>query len=398
LRTILDSIADAVVTTDGAGRIVRVNPAGGILSGLPATALIGRPFDEVFTLADEVTGKVISSRPSAFADGTPVPLPAAVLRRVDGTVRPVAGGWAPIRGPEGSIQGAVLSLRDATEPRRLEELLRHSQKMDAIGQLAGGVAHDFNNLLTGILGYAELLASHLKSQPDLQLMARKIGDISGRAGGLTRQLLTFSRHGRTVNRAIDLHLLIEETVAMLRRTIDPRVQISTNLRASRHAVVGDPALLENALLNLGINARDAMPDGGSLAIATNDQIVISDEPAATAFALASGDYIEITVTDTGSGMDRATSDRLFTPFFTTKAPGKGTGLGLAMVYGTVKEHRGAVTVESHVGVGTKFRLWLPACDQITAERRAGSGLQTAIRGHGGVLVVDDEPEVRAIAV
>jgi two-component system, cell cycle sensor histidine kinase and response regulator CckA len=291
-----------------------------------------------------------------------------------------------------------------TELREKEDQLRQSQKLEAVGQLAGGVAHDFNNVLTGIMGNASLLQINCAPDSEGAGYVSAILTASERAAALTRQLLDFSRKGRVRDVDTDLHALIADVEALLGRSLDPRVVISTRLEATSSVVRGDPAQLQNALLNLAINARDAMPDGGELVFATRDLQISPDGSGRGAFRdhiLAAGHYVEVVVSDTGSGMDSEVLGRLFEPFFTTKAPGKGTGLGLAGVYGCVRSHAGVIRVESEPGQGTRFELLFPLA------KRVASGTPTAplsfpeatASGVGAtVLVVDDEEMVRTLAV
>jgi nitrogen-specific signal transduction histidine kinase/CheY-like chemotaxis protein len=286
----------------------------------------------------------------------------------------------------------VLVFHDVGEQRRLEDMLRQSQKMDAMGQLAGGVAHDFNNMLAGILGFAELLAARLAGHDEEERLAKRIVRTADRAAGLTRQLLAFSRKGRLVSRNMDLHRVLEDTIGILRRTIDPRIEISTDLAAEHTVVTGDSALVENALLNLSLNARDAMPEGGRLSLATRNQDIAPSDPLLVNFNIPAGSYLRISITDTGVGMPPEVLAKLFMPFFTTKERGKGTGLGLAAVYGIARDHHGAVTAESTPGQGSTFHLYLPLANEQTAVE---TGLfQRPRLGSGCVLVIDDEPAVR----
>ncbi len=284
--------------------------------------------------------------------------------------------------------------RKAEQQQRasLETRLRQSEKMDAIGQLAGGVAHDFNNQLTAILGYGELLRLAAKDAESASF-AEHIVRASRRSADLTRQLLTFARKGHYQVVPVDVHALVIEVIALLERSIDKRITIRTEFKDGEAVVLGDPAQLEAALLNLAINARDAMPEGGTLTIST--RALEPDGRARKSTPPAPGPHLRISVTDTGTGMSEATLKRLFEPFFTTKAPGKGTGMGLASVYGAVQIHKGTIAVDSQLGRGTTFEIDLPlaqtAVDEPRNEPRALADL-ARLR----VLVVDDEPDVREL--
>lgn len=256
-----------------------------------------------------------------------------------------------------SIFTTALERRTAElRQQRLEEQLRQAQKMEAVGRLAGGVAHDFNNLLTIISGYAHLLASGEVTAEEVRRTAGEIVQAAGRATELTQQLLTFSRRQVPEPKILDLNQLIARMESWLRRTIGERVELDLNLRPDLPAVVADPGQVEQVLINLALNARDAMPEGGRLTIETEALEVVDRSPAAN---LAPGSYVRMSVKDNGSGMDAAVRSRAFEPFFTTKAPGKGTGLGLAIVYGIVKQHHGEIAVESEPGRGTCITIYFP---------------------------------------
>jgi PAS domain S-box-containing protein len=280
----------------------------------------------------------------------------------------------------------VQQARFIEERKRAEETLRQSEKMRAIGQLAGGVAHDFNNQLGGIVGFADLLVENL-ADPTLKGYADNIIKAAMRATELTRQLLAFSRKGKYVSVPTDVHQVIGEVVEILQRSIDKRIEILQHLEAQPSNVLGDSAQLQNAILNLALNARDAMPQGGTLMFATR---VVPFSEIKPVEDLAPGPYVRICITDTGIGMDAAIQKRLFEPFFTTKAVGKGTGLGLASVYGTVKNHGGVIRVSSEPGHGSSFYVYLPvqgAAGEAVVPEAAAPAVQA---GHGRILMVDDE--------
>ncbi len=308
---------------------------------------------------------------------------------------------ARVQNPEGKGVGFMGISIDLTQQvaaedalRSQEEQLHQSQKMDAIGQLAGGVAHDFNNMLAGILGSAELLAENLPEGDPRHGLVRTIIKASGRAADLTSKLLAFSRKGKLVSTALDLHRIVQDTLALLERSIDKRIQIRQELKARSPQVVGDPSQLENALLNLCINARDAMPEGGVLTVETEDLRLRESFSDPSGFQVEAGPYVRLSVRDTGHGIPPEIRDRIFEPFFTTKAEGKGTGLGLAAVYGIVKGHRGALQVESAPGQGSAFSILLPV-DDIRCSQPAMEEVRVQHRGEGTILVIDDEDMIRS---
>jgi two-component system, cell cycle sensor histidine kinase and response regulator CckA len=281
---------------------------------------------------------------------------------------------------------------DLTERKNLESQFRQSQKLDSIGQLAGGVAHDFNNLLTVILGYAHMALSVPGSSQSVRDCLEEIATAADRAAGLTRQLLTFSRRSKGDPKTIQLDGLVLGLESMLRRLIGEDVEIILAPGAETGFIHADPSLIEQVIVNLAVNARDAMPDGGKLFIETS-HVVISDAFSAQTYSAPPGTYLLLTITDTGTGMTPDVQARIFEPFFTTKEPGKGTGLGLSTVYGIVRQSGGAATLDSSPGVGTAFRILLPAVDNAGAAQPS-EPVQPSARGTETVLVVEDEPALR----
>ncbi|MHC4562602.1 MAG: hybrid sensor histidine kinase/response regulator [Planctomycetota bacterium] len=298
----------------------------------------------------------------------------------------------PLVDAQGQVIGVASFVMDVTDHVKLEAQLRHAQKMDAIGQLAGGVAHDFNNLLAAIMGNAELLEMTLPSESSEVGYAKEIVTASSRAAELTKQLLAFSRKGlmRTAN--VDMHSIITEVVALLDRSIDKRIKIVQRLEASPAVVSGDLTQLHSAILNLAVNARDAMPEGGELTLSTRSALLDESYCAEHGEGILPGHYVEIAVTDTGVGMEDDVQSHVFEPFFTTKEQGAGTGLGLASVYGCVKNHEGTIRVYSEPGRGSTFKVLLPLSPEASTD--AAVDRQAPIRGHGHILVVDDEETVR----
>jgi len=287
--------------------------------------------------------------------------------------------------------------QEMTERKRAEEELRQAQKMKAIGHLAGGIAHDFNNLLTGITGFADLLHRELTDRPDLSEMAEEIMNTAQRAADLTSQLLAFSRRGRVRSVPVDLHEVIQEVIRLLKRTIDPRIEIVMYPKISIALTMGDPTQLQNALLNLAVNACDAMPAGGKLIFETKVVVISDGDEASQSLKVQPGRYLELRVSDTGMGIDKETVPYIFEPFFTTKELDKGTGLGLSAVYGTVKEHHGTIDVYSSAGEGTTFILRLPFVEDVVMPAKETAVGRPVSSGKGRILVVDDEAVVRKFA-
>jgi len=303
--------------------------------------------------------------------------------------------------PEGdyvNIYGIDITERKQAEEKqeKLEDQLRQSQKLEAIGQLAGGVAHDFNNLLGGIMGNAELIKMHSGKDPTIARYSDIIANSSAKAADLTRQLLTFARKVRVNFTKVNIHSGIENVIELLVHTIDKRIEIIKNFDAASSFVQGDSNMLENALLNIAINARDVMPDGGTLSFATDNVMLNDVNMPRFAPELISGEYVRVTIRDTGSGMDEKTMLRIFEPFFTTKEVGKGTGLGLAAVYGCVRQHHGHVMVESELGKGSAFIIYLPVLR--VNEQQSVPAAQFCVKGKGNILIVDDEAAIGKVAV
>ncbi len=296
---------------------------------------------------------------------------------------------------KGSVAGLRMCLVDITEQKTLEEQYRQSQKMESVGLLAGGVAHDFNNIMSGIFGYATLIkAQNAAREKDafgirLDEQISAVLRASERATDLVRKLLAFSRQGSYEEKPVNVHALIDEVTTLLSHSIDKRITIAKALTALNPVVSGDQALLQSALLNLAINARDAMPDGGTLTFSTRSVVFDKQSADPRSRSAAPGSYVAVAVADTGVGLDDRAREHLYEPFFTTKEPGKGTGLGLASVFGTVKRHGGFIEAESSKGKGTAMTFYLPQAASTAAV--AAPAPHAAAPGRAlHVLIVDDE--------
>ncbi|MBN2449494.1 MAG: PAS domain S-box protein [Lentisphaeria bacterium] len=324
-------------------------------------------------------------------------------RRKDGTRFPVWVSASLAKDAAGKPLCLMAWFIDRTEQRAAEqhrqlllERMRHSERMEAIGQLAGGIAHDFNNILTTIIGNAELLRAGLDRDSEEGVLIGEILKAGLQAASLTGKLLAFARRGTRHAQPIDLHDVLRDAEALLTRAIDRRIAVSLDLGAERSVVLGDSGQLHAAFLNLGLNARDAIAEAGRIVLATRNRSLAADAALCREGELPPGDYIEVAVTDTGSGIPEEIRARIFEPFFTTKGPGRGTGLGLSGVYGCAKSHGGSLRLESEIGRGSTFAVLLPVLDDTVPETQLDDG-QAEAGGRGHILLVDDEEGVRHYA-
>jgi len=388
---ILDSLVNGIVTLDLEGRVVTLNGAAESLLGCSAAAARGRPVAEVLAHAPEVVAILQAAIQWRTARSGMVTLPG----RMGGTV-PVEIATATLKGGEGQDLGVIVIVRDLTAVRALEAQLRHAQKMEAVGRLAGGVAHDFNNLLTVITGRSQLLLLKLPPESPLRRDVELVEETAHRASSLTRQLLAFSRKQMVQPRVVDLNEVVRGMETMLSRLIGEDIALATGLDPTAGCVRADPAQLEQMIVNLVVNARDAMPLGGRLTLETS-YVRLDEGFARQHVGLRPGPHVRLVVRDTGVGMDGLIKAHLFEPFFTTKGPGKGTGLGLATVYGIVTQSGGAIRVESEPGQGATFTIEFPRVDAPADLPGDPGGAGAAPHGSETVLLVEDEPEVRGLA-
>jgi PAS domain S-box-containing protein len=385
LSNIIDSMPSVLVGVDAKGHVTQWNKQAEQVTGSIAGHVLGRKLVDVLPYMSSEMQRIaesIRSRQPSQKLNIPRQYNGSVLYE-DFTIYPlIANG----------VEGAVIRIDDVTKEHNLEEQLNHSRRIEAIGQLAGGIAHDFNNILAGITSAAELLKKHcgVLNEKDASLVDL-ILKASARAADLTYKLLTFGRKEIKVSTSVNIHNVIDETVAMLTRTLDKKISVVVEKNASAHSMVGDAASLQNALLNLGINASHAMPDGGVITIKTENIDLDSESVNINSFELSPGKYVKIQVNDTGCGIPPENIQKIFEPFFTTREQGKGSGLGLASVHGIVRTHHGAISVSSEEGSGSTFTILLP-CSKDKAEDIIKDN-ETVIHGRGLVLLVDDEDVV-----
>jgi PAS domain S-box-containing protein len=317
-----------------------------------------------------------------------------IIARNDGKIRWVHGLGELYRDPTGRLITMAGTIQDVTDQKHLEGQLRQAQKMESIGRLAGGVAHDFNNLLTVINGYSDLMLMQTGDRDPLRthlLSVRKAGE---RATALTQQLLAFSRRQILQPQVLDLNSVVTENESMLLRLIEENIRFVTVLAPTLGMVSADPTQMSQILLNLVVNARDAMPKGGLLRVETANATLNDKDPEESSGEVRTGNYVMLEISDSGVGMDENTRRHLFEPFFTTKGPGKGTGLGLAMVYGIVKQSGGVIRVESAPGMGTTVRIYLPRVTGTPGTVPAASPAEAVASCSGTVLLVEDQENVR----
>ncbi len=394
LSATLSSIADGVVATDREERVTFLNPVAEALTGWRRAEALGKPLAEVLRVIEEGTRQPAGSpaRDAINARSTSHNVGQVLLIARDKTEIAIEQSAAPLCDEHGRLQGAILVFRDITGRRQLEEQLSHARKMDAVGRLAGGVAGDFNNVLTVITGYSDLLRAQIPAPSPLHRFADEILYAGERAAALTRQLLTFSSGQLAQPRVADLNHVIAGMEPMLRRLLGDSVELIVLPGPNLGLVQIDRSQMQQAILNLATNAREAMPNGGKLVLETSGLEL--DETAAKKAGVKAGPYVMLAVSDTGRGMDAETRSRLFEPFFTTKEHGKGSGLGLSMVYGTVKQYEGNITVYSQVNCGTIFEIYLPSVEE--PEPTPLPRRQAASKGSETILVVDDEEGVRKL--
>jgi PAS domain S-box-containing protein len=378
---------DAILIADDRGRYLEANPAATELLGLTRDELLERTVSDIVPPEDRES---IDANFRRFLGDGAVRLEKTIVRP-DGTRRQVEFA---ARANIASGQHLAV-LRDMTPRKQLEEQLRHSQKMEAVGRLAGGVAHDYNNVLTAINGYAELLMAGLRAGDPLRKHAEEILKAGSRAAALTHQLLAFSRKQILQPRVLDPNGVVSNMESMLRRLVGEDVELTASLAPDVGRIRADPGQLEQVIMNLVVNARDAMPRGGTVTIETAN-VEFDRKYVERRTEVQPGRYVLIAVTDTGCGMDAATLEHLFEPFFTTKEQGKGTGLGLSTVYGIVKQSSGHIWVYSEPGRATTFKIYFPRVDAPPDAPPAPAPVGP-VSGHEVVLVVEDHEFVRALA-
>jgi PAS domain S-box-containing protein len=396
-RVIVESAMDCIISMDEEGRITEFNPAAVRTFGYDREAVIGQELAEKIippSLRDAHRQGLLRYR--ATGEGAVLGRRVEITAmRADGTEFPVELAVSAVS-QEGPTRFTA-SLRDLTDRKLLEDQLRQAQKMEAVGQLAGGVAHDFNNLLTIIIGYSDVLSgSDDLPQTQRKEMLGEIHKAAERAALLTRQLLAFSRKQILAPRVINLNDTVREMEKMLGRLIGEDICMRTVLAKSLDQISADPGQIEQVIMNLAVNARDAMPNGGELCIETANTELDSCYVDAHA-EVKVGRYVMLAITDSGCGMDEAIKARIFEPFFTTKEQGKGTGLGLATVYGIVRQSGGHIWVYSEPGQGTTFKIYFPIVTQASVKGSSEPERKLPLKGDETILLVEDDHGVRTLS-
>jgi PAS domain S-box-containing protein len=390
-RSLIEHSQDMILELDDRGRVVFLSPAAGRLLGPHAQSRIGRDVLELVH-PDDRARAAHELEFGKLAVGEPC--------RVELHVHDGSGNWrlmecvgSSFRTSSGATHG-VVTARDVTERRLIEERMMQAQRMESVGRLAAGVAHDFNNLLTAIMGFGEMAQMRIPEDNRARADVEEILRAGVRASALTRQLLAFSRRQALSPRPIDVNATLSDSSALLQRMVGESVQIVTRFDSAAGHVLADPSQLDQVLMNLAVNARDAMPGGGTLALETRRTRL--DLARAALLQVQEGDYVTLTVRDDGEGMDERTREHIFEPFFTTKQPHQGSGLGLATVYGIVRQSGGAISVDSRIGEGTTFRVWLPAAGAQSCATPPAAASQPSW-GHETVLLVEDDAAIRQVA-
>jgi len=396
LVALLESASQAIVSIDRAGRIVLANRRAEEMFGYGAQELLGARIE--LLLPESKRAVHARQRDEYFQRPRVRPMGIGLVlsgRRRDGAEFPVEVSLSTVETDQGLF--GIAFVTDVTLRKTLEEQLMHAQKMEAVGRLAGGVAHDFNNMLTVIAGYNRMILDELSTLDPLRGFAEEILKAADRAAALTNQLLAFSRRQIMQPRVININAVIAQTENMLHRLIGEDVQLVLSLAPDTGNIKSDPNHIVQAIVNLSVNSRDAMPHGGRLTIET-DNVHIDETYIRTHMGVKPGEFVMIAVSDTGHGMDSATRQNIFEPFFTTKQRGKGTGLGLATVYGMVKQSGGDIWVYSEPGQGTTFKLYFPRVTDAVSPGLSDDQERPRHLGGETVMLVEDEAQVRDLEV
>jgi len=392
-RLITENAADMIAVVDTTGHRIYNSPSYEKILGYTTQELQGTTALE--QIHPEDREKVLQAAAEARRNGKG--------NNLEYRMRHKDGGWRTLESrastimKDGEVERLVIVNRDVTERKHLEEQFRQSQKMEAVGRLSGGVAHDFNNLLGVIIGYGEIVQEGTATDSPLRGCVDEMLKAGHRAASLTRQLLAFSRQQVMDPKVLDLNLVVKDMEKMLKRLISEDIQLKTDLDPDLRRIKADQGQIEQVVMNLAVNARDAMPNGGELTLTTSNFYMDEDFVRRYPYPVSVGDYVLLTVTDNGIGMDAATRVRVFEPFFTTKEKGKGTGLGLSTVYGVVKQSGGYIEVHSEPGAGATFKIYLPKVEDALDPQKQSTELPDSLHGTETVLLVEDEVALRKLS-
>ncbi len=391
LQSLVQTSPLAIIATDLEGNVKSWNSAAERMFGWTESEVSGRRYS---TLTDYNPQEIVSFIEIALQGGIVADLETKYQRK-DGSLIEVSISSAALRDGRGNINGVMAVIGDITERKHLEHQFLQAQKMEAVGRLAGGIAHDFNNLLTAIIGYSQMSLARLHSQDPMRKDLEEVESAGQRAAALTGQLLAFSRKQVVQPQVLALNTVVTDLTKMLQRLIGEDVELETSLDPDAWHVKVDRGQIEQIIMNLAVNSRDAMPEGGKLTIETSN-VQLDEDYASGHIDASPGPHVMLAIADTGSGMDKETESRIFEPFFTTKEQGRGTGLGLSTVYGIVKQSGGSIGVYSEPGRGTTFKVYLPRVEE-SVDTKAGKLQDDCARGTETVLLVEDSDTVRKLA-
>lgn len=392
-RLITENAADLIAVIDARGKRLYNSPSYQKVLGYTAEELqSSSPFEQIHP---DDRAEVEEAAKEALLAGVGRRIEYRMLHK-DGSWRYLESTASAILNTEGRVENVVIVNRDITARRQLEGQFHQAQKMEAVGRLSGGIAHDFNNLLGVITGYSEVMQEQLEPNHPLRICVDEVLGAARRAAELTRQLLVFSRQQVLEPRVLNLNVVMSDMEKMLCRMIGEDIELTTRLDPELGRVKADVSQIEQTIMNLAVNARDAMPQGGKLTIETRNQEIDPAFAQSHSFPVRQGSYVLLSVTDTGVGMDSVTQSRIFEPFYTTKEKGKGTGLGLSTVYGVVKQSGGYIDVVSEPGHGATFRVYLPSVEEPIEPKPSAPSVSITIQADETILLVEDEVSLRKL--
>lgn len=390
LATILENAPAVISIKDLNGKYLVINDEFEKVFNLDKREIINKTDKELFD--DHLARSFHLNMSEVIRKGEPMQF-EEVIPKNDGPHLYISNKF-PVYNKDGEIYAVGSMSTDISDKRNLEIRLRQSEKMQAVGQLAGGVAHDFNNQLAGIIGYSDMIKEKSENDASIQEYVKYILTAAKRSSELTDQLLAFARKGKYQSVIVNIHEIIDETIALLKRSISKKIELKENFCSKNLKVLGDATQLQNVILNLAVNSCDAMDDGGELIISTELTFLDNKFCKKSSYTIKPGMFIQITVEDDGQGIPQENLNRIFEPFFTTKEPGQGTGMGLSAAYGTIKNHNGAIDIESEINEGTKIIVYLPEAQNEENKSVEKEIPEESVKGFGEIVVIDDESVIR----